>query len=100
VDSAIRYVPFARHLLDGHAVFYPALEDLNRTYIDDLDTPYGRQDYDAVFDWAVGNVGRWWEAVARGVYDDPAALDAIVDANLDTGRRDGAYVFWTEPAIA
>lgn len=100
VDSAIRYVPFARHLLDGRALLYPEPEDVNRSYIDDLDTPRGRQGYDAVFDWAVGNVGRWWEIVARGVFDDPAALDAIVDANLDTGRIADAYVFWTEPAVA
>lgn len=85
---------------------YPLVDDLDNSYLEGLSTPDGtRKHYDEVFDWALGNVGRWWQAVALGVLDDPKHLDAIVNANLDRGIVEGgpdhgAYVFWPGRAPA
>lgn len=77
----------SRHL-EANGLLYPAQGTVDRQYIDDLDTPCGRMNYDAVFDRALGNIGKVWGLLGKAVYaDDNDFLTKIDVWDLDLGAK-------------
>lgn len=91
-------LPLARHIAVKCGLTYPASHDVDRQYIDQLDTPLGPRSYDEVFNAAIANVLATWHDLAADLYGDsagPLAQLAGQEWNLDTGRRQGGeYVYW------
>jgi hypothetical protein len=88
--------PFARHLAADSGMLYPSYDGVDRQFIDNLATPIGRENYDAIFDRAIENVGSIWVSVANGVLKgDTTYLAKIGDWDLDTGRdSSNKLAFW------
>lgn len=97
VEEGGALLPFARHVAAGSGFTYPAPDAIDTSYIEDLDTPAGRENYDMIFEAAKSNVGEIWLSVARGVLDaDETYRNVIANWNLDTGRdANGVYAFWS-----
>lgn len=94
-DEGRRYL-FLRHLGARANKFYVAPEDVAPRYVEQLPTPLGPMDYDAIFERAVAATGALWVDLSRAVAGDPRALDARPDINLDDGRADGVTPwFWS-----
>ncbi|WP_223670268.1 zinc dependent phospholipase C family protein [Kangiella shandongensis] len=92
---------FARHMASKAGVVYPAYENIDNTYIRNLETPCGNCDYDELFETAIRNVSHYWGIIASGVFDNNKDyIYAIGDWNLDTGidTRSGKLVMWEEVA--
>lgn len=93
-----RLWPIARHVaIDVLGLAYPPEGDIDRAkYIDGLDTPLGKKDYDTVFDEAKENVAELWRYVASGVLEGTEDyLVKVGDWDLDTGKDDGGRLaFW------
>jgi len=88
--------PFARHLAADSGLVYPSYEGVDRQFIDNLETPEGHDNYDAIFNRAIVNVGSIWVSLAKGVFgEDSTYMTQIRDWNLDTGRDDTNHLaFW------
>ena len=95
-EEGNKLFPLARHVAVDLGLTYPAEENIDNQYINDLRTPIGIDDYDAIFDKAVDNVGRLWSIVSRGILEgDNSYMEAIGNWNLDTGEDpNGKIVFW------
>jgi hypothetical protein len=95
-EEAGRLVPFARHVATGLGLMYPLATHLDRQYLEGLDTPTGKQDYEAIFMKALGHATDLWKIVAAGIYSRDAAFKTdIGNWNLDTGKDPaGHLVFW------
>jgi len=95
-EEGDRLVPFARHLGVDSGLIYPAKDDIAPQFIKGLATPSGKQDYDAIFDAAIGNVGNIWQVAASGATQGQKTyLARIGNWNLDTGRDESKrFVFW------
>lgn len=81
---------FTRHLLADRGASYPRPDEIDMTYIEDLDTPFGKKHYDEVFDHATAAVASMWEAMSEALEATDAAaaeevLAGIPDADLDSG---------------
>ncbi len=89
-------LPFARHVATGLGLIYPAADQIDRKYIENLTVPNGTMDYDELFNKATENVGNVWLQIARGVLSGDTEYTAqIKDWNLDTGRNENnQLVFW------
>jgi Zinc dependent phospholipase C len=71
----------------GLGLTYSGETDIDPQFIKGLATPLGKQDYDAIFDAAIGNVGNVWQVAASGAtLGQKAYLARIGNWNLDTGR--------------
>jgi hypothetical protein len=78
---------FARHLGVNAGWTYPAVAEIDKQYIENLDTPQGKLHYDQVFDKAKANVLGLWSVIAAGVFqDDMTYLTRIGNWDLDTGE--------------
>lgn len=90
-------MPVARHIAAGQGLVYPALKDLNREYIDNLEVPGGRASYDEIFEKAINNVAQVWALVGGGVVEAKEQyLAKIGNWNLDTGKdASQKLVFWS-----
>jgi hypothetical protein len=90
-------LPLARHIAEELGLVYPPIGDLDRDFIDSLETPEGSMPYDVIFDRARANVMVAWDQLGRALdTNDPSAL-RIPNGNLDTGRDDTeAMIFWKE----
>lgn len=97
-EEAGRLVPIARHVATGLGLVYPLPQDLDRQYLYGLDTPTGKQDYEAVFMKALGHGCDLWKMVAAGIYAGDTGFETgIGDWNLDTGKDpDDRMVFWEQ----
>lgn len=95
-EEGVNLIPLARHVAVNQGLTYPRFDEIDQQYIQNLQTPQGRMDYDAIFNQALENVLHVWGWVASGVFDnDQTYLAEIGNWNLDTGRNEaGAYVFW------
>lgn len=91
-----RLPALVRHLGERDlVVFYPRLDELDPTYIDDLTTPSGeRTSYDAVFDLARKNVMRYWGELGAAIQNRDPTLFTLPNADLDTGVPESAPLFW------
>lgn len=96
VEEGNCMMPFARHVAVNCGLTYPAVDAIDRQYIDKLKTPEGVMAFDQIFDRALNNVLATWAVVDKAIYSgDQSYKTAIGDWNLDTGRdQTGEYVFW------
>ena len=101
VEEGHRFFKAARHLLAEQGIAYPNPDELDDSFILDLETPSGRMDYEVVFGSAADNIALMWETVAEALNagDETTAEEALKklpDGNLDTGRdlATSEYVFW------
>lgn len=88
--------PLARHVAMGLGLTYPGTSDIDSQFIKGLATPSGKQDYNTIFDAAIGNVGTIWQVAASGAMQGQKTyLARIGNWNLDTGRDENErLVFW------
>lgn len=99
-EEGNRLVPLARHLAVNCGLTYPLAAEIDGEYLQDLRVPAGattrKMSYDQVFARAMGAVSGVWVAIEAAVYrDEPGALHAIRNWNLDTGRDEaGRLAFW------
>jgi hypothetical protein len=89
-------IPLARHVAVNAGLTYPKANEIDKGYIDNLQTPQGQSSYDDIFDHAIENVLNTWRIVARGVYEEDATYEvAIANWNLDTGKDpNNNYAMW------
>ncbi|RUO66250.1 Zinc dependent phospholipase C [Pseudidiomarina planktonica] len=82
-----RLFKWARHVSAalGAGIAYPTPEELEMTYIEDLDTPKGKMHYDDIFDLAVSNIQQYVGYLGRYVFSD-GSLDEFKNWNLDNGK--------------
>jgi hypothetical protein len=88
--------PFARHVAANIGLTYPAVNDLDPQYLENLATPLEPMSYDAIFDRALENVLAAWSLIAKAVFEnDNSYVTAVVNCNLDTGKDDqGNHIYW------
>lgn len=97
-EETSRVPAFARHALADTGMAYPTQDELNSTYLVDLEVPGGgTMAYSDLFNKAQDKVVWLWSLIARGVFGfDNEYETAIHNWNLDTGRRpDGTLEFWS-----
>jgi len=102
VDDLGSLVPITRHVLASKGAAYPKSDEVNREFIDGLDTPEGKMGYDAVFDRAVSSVVGIWTVLGRALHaptgeELETSLSSIPDGNLDTGRHlaePEKFIYW------
>lgn len=97
-EETPRLPAFARHALAGTGMAYPTPDELDSTYLLDLEVPGGGTiSYADLFNKARDNVIWLWSLIARGAFGfDSEYETAIHNWNLDTGRRpDGTLEFWS-----
>jgi hypothetical protein len=96
-EEGNRLMPIARHVAADCGFTYPAQEDVDQQFIENLRVPTGYMHYDQIFDAAVNNVTKLWAVVARGVLlGDEAYRTEVANWNLDTGRdANGKLVLWS-----
>jgi len=91
-----RLPPLARRVGEEDLVLlYPRLDELDRTFIDDLRTPANEPiTYDAVFDLARKNIMRYWSELGAAIQGRNHRLFTLPNGDLDTGVPDGTPLFW------
>jgi hypothetical protein len=96
VEEGSRLAPFARHVAVNCGLTYPSVTQIDHQYIDDLITPQGPMNYDAIFDRAIDNVLQMWLVVVDGIFmAETTYQSSFGNWNLDTGRdSSGTLVFW------
>lgn len=96
-EEGNRLPVFARHLISDKGITYPSSNALDNTHLCALNTPAGKMSYDQVFDLAIENAGKIWEAVASAVCNnDEKKLSCLANWNLDTGKNENdRYGFWS-----
>lgn len=95
-EEGYRMPLFARHVAVDCGFTYPAAEDVDDTFIKNLETPDGVMDYDSVFDKAINNVLAMWAVIGKALYEDSESYRvAIGNWNLDTGKdAGGRFAYW------
>ena len=92
---------FTRHLLVEAGLTYPHPNDIDLSYIENLDTPTNTMHYDDVFDHAINSVITLWEIIDGALTGSEEAsaehLARLPDADLDTGLTfaDNTQAFWS-----
>ena len=86
-----------RDFLEGEGVSYP--REIDRAYIDSLDSPDGIKSYDEIFDHAMENVKKIWRLITKGIFDgETNYVDKLKIWNLDTGQEvNTPKVLWEGP---
>ena len=75
-----------RDALEEGGVSYP--KEINRAYIDKLNTPNGIKSYDEIFDHAKENIKKIWRLITNGIFlNDTNYVDKLKIWNLDTGQE-------------
>lgn len=95
-EEGNRLLPIARHVAANAGLVYPAESEVEKDYIENLETPNGRLNYEDLFGVAIENISRGWRDVAQvALGSDPSQLAWIGNWDLDTGRNEkGDFVFW------
>ena len=70
VKETHKLFEWARQVAVNSGSGYPLCEEVDFTYISNLETPKENKDYDEIFDLAVSNVRKYWEFLAAAVFDD------------------------------
>ena len=99
MTSANHLFPFARHVSAELGLAYPGEQDIDASFIEQLETPEGPMDYQHLYERACSNVLMVWKGLDDAlVHGRSDALDRLEDWNLDTGRsvQTGRLVFWQE----
>ncbi|MEE4358856.1 MAG: zinc dependent phospholipase C family protein [Desulfococcaceae bacterium] len=91
-------MPVARHVAADKGLVYPAADEIDMQYIEDLETPEGTMHFDDIYERALRNIESMWSMVARGVLEDDAeCFETVGNWNLDTGRNeDDELIYWEE----
>jgi hypothetical protein len=91
-----RLPPLARRVGEDEVVLlYPKLDELDRTFIDNLTNPSGEPTaYDEVFDLARENTMRYWSELGAAIQGRNHRLFTLPNGDLDTGVPDGTPLFW------
>ncbi|OOF25435.1 hypothetical protein BZJ19_09015 [Salinivibrio proteolyticus] len=93
-EESHRLFPWARHVASKQGLTYPLHEEVDTTFIENLETPDGTKHYDEVFDKAIETIQLFWEQTAAAVFED-AETDFFKNWNLDTGRcENGQLTAW------
>ena len=88
----------ARQIAEAAGLVYPELQDVDRQFIDRLETPEGYMHYDEVFARTLANVKVAWDQLgaALGKTDGPGEF-TMANGCLDTGYDDnGNMMCWKE----
>ncbi len=87
--------PFARHVAANQGLVYPLTPAA--TYIKRLKVPDGStQDFEAVFQKALGNILGLWEWLALSLQSKASSLDTQVSWSLDTGiDENDRMIYWS-----
>jgi hypothetical protein len=96
-EEGNRLLPIARHVAaDIVGLEYPAMHEVESDYIEDLETPYGRMNYNDLFGATIENISRGWRDIAQvAMGSDPSQLAWIGNWDLDSGRNEeGVLVLW------
>src|SRR5690606_2682035 len=88
-----RLFALARHVLPNAGLIYPKVADIDFTFINGLDTPLGKMDYDVIFDRAITNVRTGWGWLAKAIEGDESGLHNLRPWDLDTGLVKGEQTF-------
>lgn len=93
-EEGYRLFTWARHVAADIGLMYPRPDEVDVSFIEELDTPAGFMYCDQIFDLAVANIRRYIGIVGRFVYED-GSLEAIKNWNLDDGKdAEGALTAW------
>jgi hypothetical protein len=96
-EEGRRLLPLARYIAQELGLVYPTIGNLDRSFIDSLETPEGSMPYDTIFDRAKANVIAVWDQLGRALDTNDASALRIPNGNLDTGCDDtGTMIFWKE----
>jgi hypothetical protein len=95
-EDGNKLLPAARHLAVDSGMVYPAVKDIDSTFIHSLQVPGGQKDYDEIFDIAIENVKTVWSLIWKGVFAGDKSFETRLGKwNLDTGRdENNQLVFW------
>jgi hypothetical protein len=92
-EEGDKLFPIARHLCMDVGLTYPGEGEIDPQFIRELETPSGKQDYDAIFENAIRNVGELWQVAASGATrGQKSYLAQIGNWNLDTGRDESGHL--------
>jgi hypothetical protein len=98
-EETQRLPALARHVLREKGIVYPAEDEVDMGFIEDLAVPGGGlMHYDDIFGKALQNVRGLWSVVGRGCYGiDDEYRSAIFNWDLDSGERteDGQLQYWS-----
>ncbi|GGO74047.1 zinc dependent phospholipase C family protein [Bowmanella pacifica] len=93
-EEGYRLFTWARHVAADIGLMYPRPDEVEVSFIEELDTPAGFMHYDQIFDLAVANIRRYIGIVGRFVYEG-GNLDDIKNWNLDDGKdAEGELTAW------
>ena len=100
-EEGYRMPLLARHLAVDCGMTYPAVADIDHSFIKNLETPEGVMDYDQLFDKALQNVLAMWVVIGKAIFEnDQEYLTKIGNWNLDTGKdENGNFAYWRNKAI-
>ncbi len=82
IEDDCRLFPLFQHIDAG--LTYPLIEEIDYSYINNLETPDGNMHYDIVFDRAVENIKRYLTKLAIAVFEN-GDDQLFCNWNLDTG---------------
>jgi len=96
VEEGYKLFPIARHVAADKGLTYPARENIDSSFIEELKTPSGTAHYDEIFDRAVSNIIQMWKQISDDLNQkEPTILAQLGNWNLDTGRdENGQLVYW------
>ena len=95
-EAGNHLLPFARHLGTNSGLIYPAVDQIDKKYIENLIVPFGTMNYDELFSKAIESVSKVWLQISKGVLSgDTLYVAQIGNWDLDTGRNEkNELVFW------
>jgi hypothetical protein len=99
--EATRMPLFARHVAVDCGITYPAVPDIDYTFIHNLETPDGFMNYDELFEKAIHNVVEMWAVIGKAIYeDDQSYRTRIGNWNLDTGKdAQDKFAYWLNTEV-
>lgn len=96
VEEGYQLFPIARHVAADKGLTYPAKENIDPSFIENLQTPSGTAHYDEIFDKAVANIVQMWKQISDDLnQQEPELMSQLGNWNLDTGRdENNQLVYW------
>ncbi|MDP5214496.1 zinc dependent phospholipase C family protein [Pseudoalteromonas tunicata] len=93
-EEGYRLFPWARHVAANNGLLYPRKNEIDDSFITNLETPNGRMHYNDIFDLAIKNIQFFIAIIANAVFDD-GECSQICNWNLDNGRDEtGSLTAW------